>query len=295
MAEVDLKGVGVALITPFNDDKSIDLKSLEIIIENLISKGCDYIVALGTTAETPTLNMEERAMLTKYVSQIVDRRVPLIIGIGGNCTQRVIQEINERDLSGYSAILSVTPYYNRPSQEGLYLHYKEIAKHSHLPIVLYNVPARTGVNLSHHTTLRLAKDFPNIIAIKEACGDIQQCQKIMEEKPDGFQLISGNDSDTVKMMKIGAKGVISVLANAMPETLHNLMVHCLEDEWEDAENLQTRLKSILGPLFEDGNPAGVKALMAYTLNLKNNLRLPLIPASREVTEKIVKSYNQFFN
>ena len=286
MAEANIKGLGVALVTPFKKDSGIDYEGLGRLIEHVIEGGCDYIVALGTTAETPTLTQEEKLTLTDFIREQSAGRVPLVIGIGGNCTRQVCEEIKNRDLRGYSAMLSITPYYNKPTQEGLYQHYKSIAEVSPLPVVLYNVPGRTGVNLTARTTLRLAHDFEKICGIKEASGNITQCQEIIEGAPEGFMVISGDDSATCELMKRGAKGVISVLANAYPSQVRRLVSLCEACCLKDSQETQTLLDEMIGPLFEEGNPAGVKAALSDMKIIENVLRLPLLPVSSQLADKI---------
>lgn len=278
-------GLGVALVTPFKEDNSIDLDSLERIIHHVIDGGCDYIVALGTTAETPTLSPSEKSQLASFIKKIVNSRVPLVMGIGGNDTIKVVKDIQTMDLNGYSAVLSVVPYYNKPTQEGLYQHFKYISQNSPLPILLYNVPGRTGVNLSAETTLRLASD-PKFCGIKEASGNFKQIEEILNSKPAYFQVISGNDADTARLMKLGGAGVISVLANALPIEMKKLVNLAREKRFREAEVYQESLKPLISHLFEDGNPAGVKSLLADLGLLKNKLRLPLVPVSENVAKKL---------
>ena len=289
MAEIDFKGLGVALATPFKRDLSIDYKALDSLISNTIEGGCDYLVVLGTTAETPTLSYEEKLGITKYIKTSAGGRVPLILGIGGNNTSAVIEDIMSRDLDGYSAILSVTPFYNKPSQEGLFRHFKSICEASPLPLILYNVPSRTGVNLTAQTTIRLAEFSPKILGIKEASGNLQQAKEIIENAPEGFRVISGNDSDTFRFMQAGAAGVISVLANAFPAQVKHLVNLCVQNKFSEAENYQNKLSSIILPLFEEGNPAGVKAVLSQMGLMENILRLPLVPVSKNVDEKLKKA------
>lgn len=288
MAEFKLEGVGVALVTPFKKDLTIDFDGLTAVIEHVIQGGCNYIVALGTTAETPTLSIEEKILLTDFIRSKVDGRVPLIIGIGGNNTERVVRVIKERDLKGYSAILSVTPFYNKPTQTGLFMHYKKIAENSPLPIILYNVPSRTGVNLTAETTLKLA-EIPNITGIKEASGNLEQIREIIDNKPENFNVISGDDAFTCEIMKRGGSGVISVLANAFPKAILNLTRLCLENRIEEAACAQNKLKDIISHLFEEGNPAGVKCILSLQGLIENNLRLPLVPVSKNTENKIKRS------
>ncbi|MCH5228490.1 MAG: 4-hydroxy-tetrahydrodipicolinate synthase [Muribaculaceae bacterium] len=295
MSEVNLSGLGVALVTPFKKDLSIDYEALEKILENIIEGGADYIVALGTTAETPTLTLEERSELCKFLNNKTKGKIPMVIGIGGNNTLRVIRDINRTDLSGFSAILSVTPFYNRPSQEGLFQHYKAIADISPLPLILYNVPSRTGVNLSAHTTLKLTQYSSKIIAIKEASGKMEQCKEILDNAPETFSVISGDDAYTSDLMKIGAVGVISVLANACPREVKQLVDLCLENRFKEAEISQQELAPLISGLFADGNPSGVKALLNIMGLSQNILRLPLVPVRDSVFETLKLQYSAIQN
>ena len=294
MAELCLSGLGVALVTPFKKDLTIDYQALEKLVEYVISGGCDYIVALGTTAETPTLSSEEKDKVARFISQQVGQRIPLVIGIGGNNTMGVIREIQSRDLSGYNAILSVTPYYNKPTQEGLFQHYKAISEVSPLPILLYNVPGRTGVNMTADTTLRLARLSKNICGIKEASGKLDQCEKIINNAPDHFSLVSGDDSATCRLMQLGAKGLISVLANAFPKETKKLVDLSKISNNPEAFSYQKSLEPLISHLFEDGNPAGVKAALANLGLLENVLRLPLVPVSKAVEEKLNIRISELF-
>ena len=288
MAEINLAGLGVALVTPFNKDFSIDFEGIEKLLDHLIKGGCDYLVVLGTTGEPPTLTYEEKIIVTRFIREKVDDRLPLVLGIGGNSTTKVIEDIKKRDLEGYSAILSVTPYYNKPNQEGLYQHYKAISDASPLPLILYNVPGRTGVNLSAETAIRLSYYTDNIIGIKEASGNLKQSEEIIKKSRKGFTVISGDDGYTKPLMEIGAKGVISVLANAYPNIVKRLVKLCQDKEYSKAETLQETLKSIIGHLFEDGNPGGVKALLNRMDMIENVLRLPLVAVSKSTEEKLFK-------
>ncbi|MCH5225237.1 MAG: 4-hydroxy-tetrahydrodipicolinate synthase [Muribaculaceae bacterium] len=286
MAHDFLKGLGVALVTPFRQDKSIDYEALERIVERTINGGCDYLVALGTTAETPTLSLEEKEKITRFIVEKAQGRIPLIVGIGGNNTKAVADDIRNRDLSGYSAILSVTPYYNKPTQEGLYRHFMYIAETSPLPIILYNVPGRTGVNMTANTTLRLSAACSNIIGIKEASGNHIQCEEIMKGCRDDFHLISGNDPDTVSLMKKGASGVISVLANVLPDKMKIIVDNCLKSNYSEAERMNYFLNPLMGQLFEEGNPAGIKAMLSAWGLIENILRLPLVAVNPHLENKI---------
>lgn len=293
MASVKFDGLGVALITPFKNDKSVDFDCLEKITEHVIAGGCDYIVALGTTAETPTLSYQEKEAITATIRKVNNGRVPLVIGIGGNSTQNVINDIKSRDLDGFNAILSVTPYYNKPSQEGLYQHFKAISENSPLPIILYNVPGRTGVNLTSRTTIRLTH-LENICGIKEASGNMDQCKEIINEVSENFFVCSGNDSDICKLMNIGGSGVISVLANAFPKEVKSIVESCRNGKFADAEVELEKYKDLIKHLFEDGNPSGIKALMNHLGFANNILRLPLVPVSLTTYNNIVKASKNFF-
>ena len=294
MADVNLTGVGVALATPFKKDYSIDYKALERLLVKVITGGIDYLVVLGTTAETPTLTLEEKHELAKFIKDKTGGKLPLILGVGGNNTWGVVKDILSRDLSGYSAILSVAPYYNKPTQEGLFQHFKTISDASPLPIILYNVPSRTGVNLTPRTTLRLAEYSSNICGVKEASGNLLQAQEIINNSPSGFAVISGNDSDTFDFMKAGAQGVISVLANALPAEVKKVVDLCRENKFEEAQNYQNILGSIISPLFEDGNPGGIKALLSQQGLIENILRLPLVPVSKNVDDKLKKEISNLY-
>lgn len=286
MSDFSFKGLGVALVTPFKENKSIDFNSLEKIIDHVIAGGCDYIVALGTTGETPSLSFEERKEVADFVSHHVGNRTPLIIGIGGNCTDRVVKDLESYDLTGYCGVLSVTPYYNKPSQAGLYEHFKIISEASPLPLMLYNVPSRTGVNLSSNTTLKLSETSEKIRAIKEASGNLAQCKEIIDHKPEHFNVISGNDGDTLAMIKMGAQGVVSVMANAFPKEMKKLVNHCLNKEFSEAEIYNETLKDFYTYIFEDGNPSGIKYVLSILNLLDNNLRLPLVPVNRNLEQKL---------
>lgn len=285
MAKLQTTGLGVALVTPFNEDLSIDFDGLDRMINHVIKGGCDYIVALGTTAETPTLSSAEKVKLTSFISQCAGGRLPLVIGIGGNNTFEVVNLIKERDLTGYSAVLSVTPYYNKPTQKGLIKHYNMIADASPLPVILYNVPGRTGVNLTAKSTLELAK-HPNIGGIKEASGDLRQIEEIINNKPEDFSVISGDDGCICPIMKMGGEGVISVLANAFPKQISEMVKRCVSKEFEPAELIQEELKELTKHIFSEGNPAGIKFALSELGLINNILRLPLVEISEETEKKI---------
>lgn len=288
MAHINLKGMGVALITPFKADKTVDYDALARLLEYQIKNGVDYLVALGTTAETATLTADEKKSLRKFIVERVHDRVPLVIGIGGNNTKSVINEINSTDLSHFSAILSVVPYYNKPSQEGIYQHYSAIAKASPLPVILYNVPGRTGVNMTAETSLRLAKEHANIVGIKEASGNISQMDEIIKNKPDDFMVISGDDGITFPLITLGAVGVISVIGNAFPREFSRMVRLALNGDYDNALLIHHRFTELFSLLFVDGNPAGVKCLLHAMGYIENELRLPLVPTRITTYEKIRK-------
>jgi 4-hydroxy-tetrahydrodipicolinate synthase len=281
-------GAGVALITPFNDDLTIDYTSLERLIEYQLAGGMDYLVSLGTTGEAATLSLDEKKKVWKFTAEKVAGRVPLVAGIGGNNTHEVIQEMADASLSGYSAILSVSPYYNKPTQEGIYQHYKAIAEQSPLPIILYNVPGRTGSNLAADTVIRLANDFKGkIIAVKEASGSFDQFNRIIRDKPADFLLISGDDPVTLPMMALGAVGIISVVGNAFPKEVSELTKLCSDHRFAEARKVHNSLLRITELCFQEGNPAGVKAVLSELGIGKEVLRLPLTSIS-EKTRALLK-------
>lgn len=285
-------GAGVALVTPFNSDLSIDYPTLEKLIEYQIKEGIDYLVSLGTTGETATLNEDEKMEIWKFTAKVVANRIPLIAGIGGNNTLAVIETIKKvESLGGYSAILSVSPYYNKPSQEGLYLHYKEIAQQSTLPVLLYNVPGRTTTNLDVDTILRLANDFTNIIGIKEASANFDQFNRLLRDKPTDFLLISGDDAVTLPMMALGAVGIISVVGNAFPKAVGDLTKLCANMKFKEARAIHNYLLRMIKLCFEEGNPAGVKAILNELGFGKDVLRLPLTPISHSTRDAIKKELN----
>lgn len=286
--------MGVALITPFHADGSVDYDALVRLVESLVSNGADFLCVLGTTAETPTLTTEEKETIKRLVVKQVDGRIPLLLGCGGNSTQAVIESLKNDNFSGYSGILSVCPMYNKPSQEGLYQHFKAIAAASPLPVVLYNVPGRTGVNMSAETTLRLARDCKNIVAIKEASGNITQMDDIIKNKPDNFDVISGDDGITFPLITLGAVGVISVIGNALPKEFSRMVRLALNGDYKNALTIHHRFTELFSLLFVDGNPAGVKCMLNLMGACENVLRLPLVPTritTMEKMNKIVKSLN----
>lgn len=279
----EIQGHGVAMITPFNGDGSIDFDAIPVIVNHLIAGGVDYLVVLGTTAETATLTKAEKIALVDKIIEVNAGRLPLVLGLGGNHTQELLGMFDWFNLSSFTALLSVSPYYNKPNQEGLYQHFKTIANHSSLPIILYNVPSRTGVNIAPETVLRLAEDFDNIVALKEASGDFQQAQTLMKLCPPDFSILSGDDEMSLPMILAGAKGVISVIGNAMPEQYSKIIQEGLKRNVEEAYSIQYQLLDLIRMIYFEGNPTGIKVLMETLGLCENNLRLPLVPASKELT------------
>ena len=294
MARINLSGMGVALITPFKEDESIDFEALSRLIEYLIQNGTDYLVVLGTTAETPTLTEEEKTEIKRFVVERTKGRIPLVLGLGGNNTRGIIDHLKKDDFSGYDAILSVVPYYNKPSQEGIYQHYSAIAQASKLPVILYNVPGRTGVNMKAETTLRIARDFKNVIAVKEASGDITQMDDIIKNKPANFDVISGDDGITFPLITLGAVGIISVIGNAFPREFSRMVRLALQGDYANALTIHHKFAELFKLLFVDGNPAGVKAMLNVMGMIENKLRLPLVPTritTFEAMRKILDELN----
>ena len=281
-----IQGMGIALITPFKADMSVDYDALERLVEFQVSSGADFLAILCTTAETPTLTLEERAKVRKVVADVVRGRVPIVIGCGGNNTAAIVNELKTGDWRGIDAILSVVPYYNKPSQEGLYQHFKAIAAASPVPVILYNVPGRVGVNMTAETTLRLANDCENVIAIKEASGNFDQIDDIIKNKPARFSVISGDDGITFPLITLGATGVISVIGNALPKEFSRMVRLALAGDYDNAREIHHRFKELYSLLFVDGNPAGVKAMLSAMGYCENVLRLPLVPTRITTFEKI---------
>ncbi|RRN77409.1 4-hydroxy-tetrahydrodipicolinate synthase [Pseudoxanthomonas sp. SGD-10] len=279
-------GTGVAMVTPFNADGSIDFNAQERIIEHLITGKVEYIVVLGTTAESATLSKKEKQQIFEFVSEKVARRVRLVAGIGGNNTAEIVQEVSEFNYPGYEAILSVSPYYNKPTQEGIYQHYKAVAEASKLPIILYNVPGRTGMNMTAETTLRLAREVDNIIATKEASGNFEQFNAIAAGKPEGFDLISGDDPITLPMISLGAIGVISVVGNAFPSQFSEMVRQCLKGNYSNALSAHFSFLEITKLCFVESNPCGVKAALKALNIADDNVRLPLVKVSDSTRSKI---------
>ena len=279
MNEVNLRGLGVALVTPFNREGDVDYARLRQLVDDVIQNKADYVVVLGTTSESPTLTQQEKQDVVRTVVNTTAGRVPIVMGCGGPSTRVVVEKLTQSDLSGISAILSVTPYYNRPSQEGLKEHYKEIAYRSPLPIILYNVWKRTACNIEAETTLFLANEYDNIIGIKEASGNVNQIMKVVKHRPDGFWVISGDDAITLPLLAIGVDGLISVVANAFPAEVSQMVHLGLNNRFLAARQIHERLLDVTQACFKEGNPAGIKAVLALQEKLEYYLRLPLVRVS----------------
>ena len=286
MARNIFKGLGIALITPFTPTGEVDYKSLKRLVEHQINNGADFLCILATTAEAPCLTHEEKDKITELIKEVVNGRIPILKYCGGNNTAAVIEEMKSTDWSGIDGILSICPDYNKPSQEGLYQHFKAISAASPLPLVLYNVPGRTGVNMKAETTLRLARDCENIVAIKEASGSLEQVDEIIYNKPDRFDVISGDDALTFSMVASGAAGVISVIGNALPKEFSRMIRLEFKGEYEPARKIHHMFTELYSLLFVDGNPAGVKALLNDMGFIENRLRLPLVPTKIETKQKM---------
>lgn len=279
-------GLGIALVTPFNEDGSVDYQSLKRLVEYQLDNGADFLCILVTTSETPTLSKEEKTEIKKFIVELVNGRVPIMIGCGGYNTAAVVEELKTGDFTGIDGILSICPYYNKPSQEGLYQHFKAISAATKLPIILYNVPGRTGVNMTAATTVRLAKDCKNIVAIKEASGNLEQINEIIKNKPSTFDVISGDDALTFPMISCGAVGVISVIGNALPKEFSKMIRLQFKGEYEPARKIHHKFIDLFSLLFVDGNPAGVKAMLHEMGMIKNILRLPLVPTRISTLQKM---------
>lgn len=286
MTQNVFKGLGIALVTPFTSDGSVDYQALSKLITYQMNNGADFFCILATTGETPTLTKEEKLKIKNMVVEMVNGRLPILMGCGGNNTAEIVKELQTGDFSGIDGILSVCPYYNKPSQEGLYRHFKTIAAATCLPVVLYNVPGRTGVNMKAETTVRLARDCKNIVAIKEAGGSLEQVDEIIKNKPDDFDVISGDDALTFPMIACGAAGVISVIGNALPKEFSKMIRLEMKGEIESARKIHHRFTDLFNLLFVDGNPAGVKAMLHEMGMIDNVLRLPLVPTRLTTMQKI---------
>lgn len=286
MADINLRGMGVALITPFKEDDSVDYEALGKLVDYQLQNGTDYLVVLGTTAETPTLSEEEKKKIVNLVVTRVRGRIPIVLGLGGNCTRTIVEKLKTDNFDGIDAILSVVPYYNKPSQEGIYQHYKAIAEATKIPIVLYNVPGRTGVNMTAATTLRIACEFPNVIGVKEASGNFTQMDDIIKNKPVNFNVISGDDGIAFPLATLGAIGVISVIGNAFPREFSRMIRLALAGDYDSARTIHHSFTELFDLLFVDGNPAGVKCMLHMMGFINNKLRLPLVPTRIGTFEKI---------
>lgn len=287
-----LTGLGVAIVTPFDTDGNVDFDALDRVVDYVIDGGVDYLVVMGTTGETPTLSFPDRRNVLARVKARNGGRLPIVVGIGGNDTARVVELISETDLEGVDAILSVTPFYNRPSQRGLYEHYKYISERSPRPIILYNVPSRTGVNMEAATTLHIARDCPNVVAVKEASGNLEQIRSIIDAAPEGFLTISGDDSLALPIIKAGGHGLISVAANAFPRSFAKMLAEQFDGKYELAEGEFEQIRPTIKMLFEEGNPTGVKAAMAIKGLITNRLRLPLVSASDDLYGRLSNAIEQ---
>jgi len=286
MRNNNLYGTGVALVTPFDKSGKIDFAALEQHLNRIIDGGINYLTLLGTTGEPPTMTKEEKSEILKFVKEKTAGRVPIVLGIGGNNTSAVVEEILNTDLSGIDSILSICPYYTKPSQRGIYAHFEAVAKASPLPVILYNVPGRTSKNIDPDTVIKLANDFKNIVAIKEASGNMNQIMSILAKKPEDFAVISGDDSLAVPMISLGCIGVISVAANVVPEQFSKMIKLALEGDFISAREVHFKLLELMNALFEDGSPSGAKAALNILGIMEENLRLPLVPVSPSVREKI---------
>ena len=287
-------GTGVALITPFRkQQETVDFTKLEHLIEYIVTSGVDYIVALGTTSEAATMTPSERSAVQEFIVETVNGRCPIMLGLGGNNTLDVTDTINRTNFDGIAGILSVTPYYNKPNQRGLLAHYRSVAEASPVPVVMYNVPGRTGVNIAAETTLAIAAECPNVIGIKEASGNISQVMEILRNRPQGFRVISGDDALTYPLLALGADGVISVIANALHKETSDMVHLALKGDFKHALSIHYRLLPLMHAIFDEGNPTGIKALLESQGRITNILRLPLVKASKQLTNKLVTLYNEF--
>ena len=279
-------GTGVAMVTPFNEDKSVDFIAFAKLIDFLIDGGVEYLLVMGTTAESATLSFEEKNEILSFAKKQINGRVPIMYGLGGNNTADVVDKIKKTDLSGVDGILTVAPYYNKPNQEGIYQHFAAIAVASPIQVILYNVPGRTVVNIRPQTVLRLANDFENIVAIKEACGSVDQIMELIRIKPIDFTVISGDDGLTMPLISTGVEGVISVLANAYPKQWSDMVRYAFKFEFDKAAPIHYKFLPAIDNMFAEGNPAGVKAYLNQLGIVKNELRLPMVPVSDELMERI---------
>ncbi|NPA45227.1 MAG: 4-hydroxy-tetrahydrodipicolinate synthase [Chlorobi bacterium] len=287
-----LKGTGVAMVTPFKKDKSIDFDALSKLIKHIVDGGVDFLVVMGTTGENPTLTFKEQEDILNHIVKVSEKKLPIVFGIAGNNTQAVVERIKNTDFTNIDAILSATPYYNKPSQKGLYAHYKAIAEASPVPVILYNVPGRTSVNLSAETCLQLANDFKNIVAVKEASANINQIMQIIKNKPEGFSVLSGDDAYTMPFIAMGMDGVISVTANALPKKFSEMVNASLKHDIKTAQKLHYELLDFSNSIFLDGNPSGIKAALEVIGIMEQYVRLPLEPVSENVKLIIEKNIKE---
>lgn len=282
------RGLGVAMVTPFKKDKSVDFEALEKLTEHLVSNGTNYLVVMGTTGENPTISVSEQIDILNTVKRINEGRKPIVFGLGGNDTEAVVKKIKSMDWKGVDAILSVSPYYNKPNQEGIYQHLKRVADEAPIPVIIYNVPGRTGASISADTTLRLAQ-HENIIATKEASGDIEHCMEIIENKPDNFEVISGDDSLTLPFISVGMSGVISVVGNAYPKDFSQMVNYALEGNFENARYLHYKLLPMMNAIFADGSPGGIKEVLKHLDICDVYLREPLYAVNKEVKKQLLNA------
>lgn len=293
--ENHFSGTGVALVTPFLQNGGIDFDGLSRLVNYVTQGGIDYLVVLGTTAESATLNNEEQHQILRFVAEENAGKLPLVAGIGGNNTHKVASEMQSKNLTGYDAILSVTPYYNRPTQEGIYQHFSYLSQASPLPLLLYNVPSRTGVNMLPQTVARLARDFSTIIGVKEACGDMNQIQSLLQQVPFGFNVISGDDATALETVRAGGAGVISVLGQALPEVFSTMIRNGQSLNHSKSDDLQLQLTDFMSLIFKEGNPSGIKALLNLLGICGPLVRLPLVPATEALVSELEQAIKQFYS
>jgi len=288
-----LKGVGTAIVTPFHKDGTIDFKSLQKLIEFQLKGNVNFLVVLGTTGECVTLSKDERTAVINFVVEAVNGKIPVVMGMGGNNTQEIVNTIKSTDFDGIDAILSVSPYYNKPPQRGIFLHYKTIAGVSPVPVIIYNVPGRTGANITAETTLKIANELDNVIGIKEASGNFAQCMKILKNRPAGFLLFSGDDALTLPLISLGADGVISVVSNAFPSEFSEMVQYCLKGNFKKALDIHYRLIDIIDALFAEGSPGGIKAVLEMKKICNNYFRLPVVGVSKTHYNQLAYLLDQF--
>ncbi|MBR1784982.1 MAG: 4-hydroxy-tetrahydrodipicolinate synthase [Bacteroidales bacterium] len=294
MKQPIFSGTGVALVTPFRrQQETVDFTKLEALIENIITSGADYIVALGTTSEAATMTEAERSAVQEFIVETAGGRVPIVLGVGGNNTTSVCDALARTDFDGIAGVLSVTPYYNKPNQRGLLAHYRAVASASPVPVLMYNVPGRTGVNMTAETTLALAAECPNIVGVKEASGNMAQVMELLRNRPQGFRVISGDDALTLPMLAMGADGVISVIANALPRDMSQMVRFGMKGDLKKALPLHYRMLPLMNAIFEEGNPTGIKALLEAQGAITGALRLPLVKATKQLSNKLTALYNEY--